>query len=222
MSYQDLICYQIKEFKTPPNCTDMSAVELVEYHAKMETLGCKVNVYGPERCALFRTYCEVARSEIINRYQAWNPKQSGWKTTPVYWGHTIVPWNKIETSLNLRARPCIQPTPNIYWNIWNRFTVHIRNHKVFWLCIFVARIFKLPTISPSPHKLYLPRVPRNFWALTVAAKYFLYRPTNDLHCPNSDRNRLIVRASVRACTLALNSTVIYGSVIYNLHNFNSP
>jgi len=70
MSYQDLICYQIKEFKTPPNCTDMSAVELVEYHAKMETLGCKVNVYGPERCALFRTYCEVARSEIINRYQA--------------------------------------------------------------------------------------------------------------------------------------------------------
>lgn len=69
-NYQELISYQLNEFKTPPNCTKMTSVELVEYHEKMETLGCKVNVYGVERCHLFRTYAEAARSEIINRYQA--------------------------------------------------------------------------------------------------------------------------------------------------------
>lgn len=68
--YAEAISKQIEEFETPPNCTAMTSVELVEYHAKMEFLGCKINTYGPERCQLFRTFCEAARTEIINRYQA--------------------------------------------------------------------------------------------------------------------------------------------------------
>lgn len=68
--YQKRISDQIDEFETPPNCTEMTAIELVKYHEKMEYLGCKVNTYGPERCQLFRTFCEAARSEIINRYTA--------------------------------------------------------------------------------------------------------------------------------------------------------
>lgn len=68
--YADAINAQIEEFETPPNCTKMTSVELVEYHDKMEYLGCKVNTYGPERCQLFRTFAECARAEIINRYQA--------------------------------------------------------------------------------------------------------------------------------------------------------
>jgi len=67
--YQKAITDQINELITPPNCTEMTSVELVEYHSKMEFLGCKVNTYGVERCGLFRTYAEAARSEIINRYQ---------------------------------------------------------------------------------------------------------------------------------------------------------
>jgi len=67
--YQVLIHDQIKEFETPPNCTKMTSVELVKYHTKMEFIGCKVNTYGPERCARFRTFAEAARTEIINRYQ---------------------------------------------------------------------------------------------------------------------------------------------------------
>ena len=67
--YQILILDQINEFETPPNCTKMTSVELMEYHSKMEFIGCKVNTYGPERCVRFRTFAEAARSEIINRYQ---------------------------------------------------------------------------------------------------------------------------------------------------------
>ena len=67
--YADAINAQIEEFETPPNCTKMTSVELVEYHEKMATIGCKVNVYGINRCLLFRTFAECARAEIINRYQ---------------------------------------------------------------------------------------------------------------------------------------------------------
>ena len=66
--YADAINDQIKEFETPPTVKGMTSVELVEYHDKMETLGYKVNVYGPERCQLFRTFAECARSEIVLRY----------------------------------------------------------------------------------------------------------------------------------------------------------
>ena len=68
--YAKAISDQITEFETPPNCGKMTSVELVEYHEKMETVGYKINVYGPERCLLFRTFAEAARSEIVNRYQA--------------------------------------------------------------------------------------------------------------------------------------------------------
>ena len=67
--YQQKISDQIKEFETPLNCRKMTSVELVEYHSKLEFIGCKVMTYGPDRCGLFRTYAEAARSEIINRYQ---------------------------------------------------------------------------------------------------------------------------------------------------------
>lgn len=67
-TYQKQITDQIDEFETPPNCTKMTSVELVEYHSKMEFIGCKVNTYGVKRCHLFRTFAEAARSEIINRY----------------------------------------------------------------------------------------------------------------------------------------------------------
>jgi len=68
--YAEEINKQIEGFETPPNCTEMTSVELVLYHDKMEYLGCRINVYGVERCQLFRTFAEVARTEIVNRYQA--------------------------------------------------------------------------------------------------------------------------------------------------------
>ncbi len=65
--YQKLISDQIKLFETPQDLKNMDDAELDAYHIKMQTIGCKVNVYGPERCAKFRKFADDAEAELDER-----------------------------------------------------------------------------------------------------------------------------------------------------------
>ncbi len=62
--YQKLISDQINEFETPPVFESMDEQELIDYFHKMETIGYKINVYGPERCSKFRGYSDDALAEM--------------------------------------------------------------------------------------------------------------------------------------------------------------
>jgi len=65
--YQKLISDQINEFETPPVFDLMDEQELKDYFHKMEIIGYKINVYGPERCSKFRGFADEALAEMKKR-----------------------------------------------------------------------------------------------------------------------------------------------------------
>ena len=65
--YADAINAQITLFETPQDLKNMDNVELDAYKNKMLTVGYKINVYGPERCAKFRQFAVDAESELDER-----------------------------------------------------------------------------------------------------------------------------------------------------------